>query len=164
MENQALNPVRGQFRIKISGIDLKFREIEINDPVPTGRQIIEAAGGNPPDDYVLLQWAGVGDLRVINLDETVDLRAHGEERFTYARSDRLFEFEIDSHKTQWPEQFISRDVLLAVAGQDRAKFSVWQEFKHEPDKEILAGHPADLGPKGTERFYTVHTHTTEGSP
>ena len=42
------------------------------------------------------------------------------------------------------EPTITRDALLAIAGQDPAKFAVWQERKKEADLEIIAGHPADL--------------------
>jgi hypothetical protein len=35
-------------------------------------------------------------------------------------------------------------------------------MRQSTDKEVLPGQPADLDPKGTERFYTVMKHTTEG--
>ena len=70
---------------------------------------------------------------------------------------------IDGKEQEWPEPTINREVLLALAGQDPAQFSVWQELKNSPDKEVLSGHPANLAEKGVERFYTVMKHTTEGS-
>ena len=150
------------FRIAVSGADLQFRSVEIRDPVPTGRQIIEAAGGHPADDFIVLEWKKDGDIDEIELDETTDLRSPGVERFIVVKSDRTFRFEIDGRRHEWPEPSISREVLLAIAGQNPAQFSVWQELRNAPDKEILAGYPADLTPKETEKFYTVVTHTTEG--
>jgi hypothetical protein len=149
-------------RILVSGTDLRFRPIDLYDPVPTGRQIIEAAGGQPPDEFILLEWKKDGDLDEIELDETVDLRAPGTERFIVAKSTVTYRFEIDGRRHEWSEPSITREVLLALAGHDPAQFSVWQEIRNAADKEILSGHPADLSSKELEKFYTVVTHTTEG--
>lgn len=111
----------------------------------------------------MLQWSANGSLERLGLDKTTDLREPGVERFIVAKSDRDYRFEIDGKEQEWPEAAITREVLLALAGQDPAQFSVWQEFKSSPDKEVLSGHPADLAEKGVERFYTVMKHTTEGS-
>lgn len=160
--HQGVTPESSPFRILVAGTDLQFHGAAVPDPVPTGRQIIEAAGGRPPDEFIVLEWLKDGNLEELELDETTDLRAPGAERFIVARSDRIFKFEIDGKRHSWPDKTISREALLAVAQQDAAKFSVWQEFQKKPDEEILAGHPAHLDPEGTERFYTVMTHTTEG--
>jgi hypothetical protein len=159
---QQVSPESGGFRIEVAGVDLSFREIRVVDPVPTGRQIIEAAGGHPAEDFVLLQWLPDQDIEDIELDETTDLRASGAERFIFAKSDRTYLFEIDGRRHQWPEPTITREVLIELAGQDPAKFSVWQELRNSPDKEIVSGQPATLDTAGLEKFYTVMTHTTEG--
>lgn len=153
----------GSFQILVAGTDLQFRPLSLTDPDPTGRQIIDAAGGRPADEYAVLRWPTNGSLERLGLDETTDLRKQGIERFIVARSDRDYRFEIDGKEQEWPEPTITREVLLALAGQDPAQFSVWQEFKSSPDKEVLSGHPADLAEKGVERFYTVMKHTTEGN-
>ena len=54
-------------------------------------------------------------------------------------------------------------MLLELSGQDPAKFTVWQDLKQSKDKEIESGKPAHLDTEGTERFYTVMKHTTEGA-
>jgi hypothetical protein len=150
------------FDIEVADLDLKFRKTKLTDPVPTGRQVIEAAGFRPVDEYIVLQWLPGNMLEELRLDETCDLRERGVERFIVAKSDRTFRFEIDGQRQEWPAPTVTRDVLLALAGQDSSQFSVWQEFKDKPDAEIVAGKPADLNPAGTERFYTVTKHTTEG--
>jgi hypothetical protein len=162
-ENQHVGLESGGYRIAIAGTDLKFREARIADPVPTGRQIIETAGGVPPDEYIVLQWFPDKDLDEIELDETTDLRPPGAERFIVAKSDRTFEFVIDERRHPWPDKLIAREVLIELAGQDPTLFAVWQELHDGPDKEILAGHPAHLDTPGVERFYTVMKHTTEGT-
>jgi len=166
LENQEVagqrHPHPGAFQILVAGTDLQFRPLSLTDPEPTGRQIIDATGGRPADEYVVLQWPANGSLERLGLDETIDLRKQGVERFIVARSDRDYRFEIDGKEQEWPEPTITREVLLALASQDPAQFSVWQEFKSSPDKEVVSGHPANLAEKGVERFYTVMKHTTEG--
>lgn len=152
------------FTIKVSGLDLQFRSVTMSDPVPTGRQVIESAGGHPADEHVVLQWLPDNDIEELDLDETTDLRNPGVERFIIARSDRTYRFEIDGRRHEWPASGISREVLLALSGQDANAFSVWQELRNNPDKEVVSGLPANLGTEGTEKFYTVMTHTTEGLP
>lgn len=161
-ETRTPNQNSGSFRIAVAGTDLNFRNISLEDPVPTGKQIIEAAGGRPVDEFIVLEWLANGDLEELDFEETTDLRKDGAERFIVARSDRTFRFEIDGHKHEWPERNIPRKVLLVLAGQDPRKFSVWREFRDTADQEIIDGTPSDLGETGTERFYTVMKHTTEG--
>lgn len=155
-------PTPAGFDIEIAGIDLKFRKAKLTDPVPTGRQVIEVAGFKPVEEFIVLQWLPGNMLEELRLDETCDLRERGVERFILAKSDRTFRFEIDGQRQEWPAPTVTREVLLALAGQDPSQFSVWQEFKDKPDVEIVAGKPAELTPTGTERFYTVTKHTTEG--
>ena len=45
--------------------------IEISDPVPTGRQILSAAGRTPVENHLLLLTDDRGVLEEVNLDETV---------------------------------------------------------------------------------------------
>ena len=120
----------------------------------------EVAAGRPAAEFIVLEWLKDGDLEELELDETTDLHAPG--RALYRRPQPAFQFEIDGKRHSWPDKTIAREVLLAIAQQDPAKFSVWQEFQKKPDEEITAGHPAQLSPEGLERFYTVMKHTTEG--
>jgi len=162
MHEQGHPPHNAALLIAVADTQLVFRDIPLADPVPTGRQIIEASGGRPADEYIVLQWLPNGELKELNLDDTIDIRASGIERFIVEKSATTYRFEVDGKRNEWPSPKITREALLAVADQDPAKFSVWQELRDQADKEILSGHPADLSPDGLERFYTVMTHTTEG--
>ena len=42
-EGRALRPARG-YRIRFAQDDLNFRDLDVADPVPLGRQILTAAG------------------------------------------------------------------------------------------------------------------------
>jgi hypothetical protein len=55
--------------------------IEVEDPIITGRRILELAGKVPPDKYILRQVEHGGVLKVIGLEEKVDLRGPCIERF-----------------------------------------------------------------------------------
>jgi hypothetical protein len=55
--------------------------IEVKDPIITGRRILELAGKVPPEKYTLRQVEHGGVLKLIELNEEVDLRAPCIERF-----------------------------------------------------------------------------------
>ena len=55
--------------------------IEVTEPLITGRRFLELAGKVPPEKYTLRQVEHGGVLKPIGLDEQVDLRAPGIERF-----------------------------------------------------------------------------------
>lgn len=55
--------------------------IEVEDPIITGRRILELAHKVPPEKYILRQVEHGGLLKVIELNERVDLRAPCIERF-----------------------------------------------------------------------------------
>ena len=57
------------------------QRIEVTDPLITGRRILELAGKVPAEKYILRQVEHGGVLKPIELNETVDLRAPGVERF-----------------------------------------------------------------------------------
>jgi hypothetical protein len=54
---------------------------EVEDPIITGRRILELAGKVPPEKYILRQVEHGGVLKLIELNDKVDLRAPGVERF-----------------------------------------------------------------------------------
>ena len=55
--------------------------LEVTDPLITGRRILELAGENPPEKYTLRQVEHAGVLKVIELNDVVDLCEPGIERF-----------------------------------------------------------------------------------
>lgn len=64
------------YRIRVNG-----KPFEVHEPKPTGREILTLAGFKPPEDYTLrLKAAGQKPERV-ELDERVDLRRPGLEKF-----------------------------------------------------------------------------------
>lgn len=53
----------------------------VADPRMTGREILTLAGKVPPERFLLTQKFAVGRAEKVDLDETVDLRKPGVERF-----------------------------------------------------------------------------------
>src|SRR5690348_6119342 len=73
----------------------------IDDPVPTGAQLLHAAGRHPAADHLIFQLLPDGALEEIRPEETVDLRAPGCERFITFRSDRSFRLHVDEQARDW---------------------------------------------------------------
>ena len=52
----------GAFHISVGDAELNFRPVRIDDPVPTGRQILEAAGVRIPEEHLVFQILRDGEL------------------------------------------------------------------------------------------------------
>ena len=75
-------PRAKKYRIRVDN-----QKIEMTNPEPTGREILEAAGKNPPEKFLLNQKV-CGQMKAVGLDEKVDLRAPGVERFVTLPKDQ----------------------------------------------------------------------------
>ena len=62
-------------------IQIDKMEIDVPEPTPTGRYLLTLAKKTPPEQYALYLKVKGGQPRRIGLDETVDLREPGVERF-----------------------------------------------------------------------------------
>lgn len=140
------------YRIQVASADLSFRALMIADRTPTGQQIVRAAGYQPAESYGVLQWLPTGDLEPLRLNETVDLRGDGAERFIIAETDRAFYFELEGERQEWLLTFITGATLKKLAGKDRDAFIVLRELEDETDEEIEDVHLVDLSGAGLEKF------------
>jgi hypothetical protein len=142
--------------IQIAGPDLNYRPQTIEDGAPTGAQIIRTAGYQPVEDYGVLQWLRSGDLEPLRLNETVDLRGDGAERFIIAQTDRAFFFELEGERQEWLIAFINGVTLKKLAGKGSDEFIVVREREDEPDEEIEDDQMVDLSGTGLEKFRIRH--------
>lgn len=157
---QGVPAARG-YRIRL-GDDGEFDEkTVIDDATPTARQILETAKRLPAVEYVLLMLRRDGMLDEINLDDTVDLRAPGVERFFVFRADRLFYFELDGRRFPWGSSAIGESLLRKLSGIPD-NYNVWQERRGEEDLRLSVDAKADLSATGVERFYTGIDETQAG--
>jgi hypothetical protein len=80
MSDQASENTSGQ-PPKVYRVQIDKAHYDVDEPEPTGRRLLEIAGKIPPDQFALyLKQAGGQPLR-IPLDDHVDLRAPGTEKF-----------------------------------------------------------------------------------
>ena len=119
-------PVRdhGPYVILIADEGLEFTPRRIADPVPTGDQILDAAGIQDKGSHQVLQLLATGETEGLRPNETTDLRATGVERFVVFRTDRLYRFTLDGRALDWGAQRISGRTLLMLARKDPNAFDV----------------------------------------
>jgi hypothetical protein len=155
-ENQVSEAAnRRELSINVDGTDHR-----VEHPVVSGRQVLEAAGKLPPDDFIVY-WLGTDNvLQDLGLDQTVHLHEQHVERFLTFDNDRSFRFEIDGKREDWGCPNITEETLrkLASVGTD---VRVWLEQKDEPDRLISLGESVDLAVPGIEKFYLERVISVE---
>lgn len=142
------------YRIRFGLEGLTFRNIDVPDPVPTGRQILGSAGLDHRADYILYAYLATGDFEDIRLDETFDLRGKGAERFIAFMSDRDFKFSLNDRQLAWGRADMLGSVLydLAEASPEEAMFL---EVRGGEDRLIEPDERINLDAPGIERFITA---------
>jgi Multiubiquitin len=152
-EGRALRPARG-YRIRFAQDDLNFRNLDVADPVPLGRQILTAAGCDPQHGYSLFAILPSGDFEDVRLDEPFDLRERCAERFVAFQTDRDFKLTLNDHQIEWGKPAISGAALYTLAniGDDEA---VFLEVRGGEDRLIEPADLIDLTAPGIERFITT---------
>jgi len=151
---------RASFHVQIGNDRLEFRDAVIEDPVPTGRQILELAGALPTREHVVFQVLQSGLLEELRGDETTDLRNGGAERFIVFKSDRTFRFELDDRRFDWGAAEISGIVLKKLAGVDPGTYSAWLDVPQGGDRKIADDAATSLAGGKTEKFYTSRNQIT----
>lgn len=152
-EGRALRPARS-YRVLLADGDLNFLPVEIGDPVPLGRQLLEAAALDPRDGYSLFGILPSGDFEDVRLDEPFDLRARGAERFVAFRTDRGFKLVIDDKQLEWGKPLISGATLYRLADPAEGN-AVFLEVRGGEDRLIEHAELVNLDEPGIERFVTA---------
>eukprot|EP00913_Durusdinium_trenchii_P006121 g5733.t1 len=129
-----------------------------DDPVLTGRQLLELAGRTPVEEHVVLEFGDRRQFEDIDLEESIDLREPGTERFVTFHTDRLFNFVLDGQRQPWGADSISEHALRRIAGIGSGGH-VWLERRDEPDLQLAPGQNVPLDPAGVESFYTERAIT-----
>ncbi len=142
-----------QYQIVVADDCFEQHTICIDDPIPTGQQILEAAGHTPTNDYMLLMLQGSGMLEEINLSETVDVYQRGVEQFIAFESDRIFYFELNGKRIPWGAEHISENALRII-GRIPADQSLWLEHRKTEDELLDSDDKVDLSEAGLERIYS----------
>tara|TARA_R110002110_G_scaffold12718_3_gene60905 strand:+ start:75778 stop:76944 length:1167 start_codon:yes stop_codon:yes gene_type:complete len=146
-------PVAEHYLIQVLDPSGQGTLVEIDDPVPTGRQILGAAGKTPAENHLLLLFDDKGELEAVDLDDTVDVYQRGVEQFFAFDSDRLFYVALDGQRFPWGQAHICEDVLRQVGGIAEDQ-DIWLERRSEPDQLLAGGDCVDLDEPGLEKLYT----------
>ncbi|GJI89005.1 multiubiquitin domain-containing protein [Duganella hordei] len=139
------------YRIRFALDDLTFRHIDVPDPVPTGRQILNCAGLDRRNDYLLFALLTSGDFEDVRLDETVDLRGKGAERFIAFKSDRDFKFTLNDRQMAWGHAELLGSVLYELAAPSEEE-AIFLEVRGGEDRLIEPDDLINLDAPGIERF------------
>ncbi len=161
-EERLLHPAH-LYRIVVADEQLHERHLDLSDPVPTGRQILQASGVHPVEDYGVYAILPSGEFEDLRLDETYDLRERGTERFVLFQTDRAFKFMIDDRQFEWGKPTISGKVLKTLADVPADTYDVYQEVRGGGQDILIRDTDwINLGKPGIERFITLIRDTTEG--
>ena len=152
-ENRPLRPARA-YRIRFAQGDLNFRDLEVTDPVPLGRQILAAADCDPHDGFSLFAILPSGEFEDIRLDEPFDLRAHGAERFVAFETDRDYKLTLDDRQLEWGKPAIGGAALYALSGVSEGE-AIFLEVRGGEDRLIEPEDLVDLNEPGIEHFITA---------
>lgn len=152
-EGRPLRPAR-VYRVLLAEGDLNFQHRQVTDPVPLGRQLLEAAALDPRQGYSLFAILPSGDFEDVRLNEPFDLRERGAERFIAFETDRDFKLILNDDELRWGKPVISGAVLygLAKPGDNEA---VFLEVQGGEDRLIEHNELLDLTGAGIERFITA---------
>lgn len=152
-EGRALRPARG-YRFLLAQGDLNFLPRLVSDPVPLGRQLLEAGALNPHDGYSLFAILPSGDFEDVRLNEAFDLRERGAERFIAFQTDRDFKLTLNDDELRWGKPIISGSILYGLAKPADGE-AVFLEVPGGEDHLVEPGELIDLTEPGIERFITA---------
>jgi len=143
---------RYKFRLAVDG--LEFHPFEVSDPVPTGVQLLEAAGVESRKGCSLFALLTSGDFEDVRLKETFDLRKRGVERFVCFTTGVLYPFKIDQSQLSWGLPTIQGSQLYELARVDDAN-AVFLDVPGGTDQLVDPAETIDLTQAGVKRFITA---------
>jgi len=142
------------FGTQIAHEGFDFEPFTLQDPMPTGAQLLEAAHRRPTASHQIFQVLANGALEALRPDEVVDLRAPGRERFITFLSERSFRLHVDEQPRDWGQQTITGRQLKQLVGLDPADHEVFYMVVGGEDRLIGDDDTFDLGTAEVERFAT----------
>ena len=152
-------PHQGPYGILLGDDRMHFHPVVIPEATATGLQILEAAHKEPAIEYVLYRQLADGLLEEVRLEETVDLRSHGIEKFLAFRTSTIYRLALNDHEFEWGATLISGRTLKKLADVAVATHDVFELF-HGEDHLVEDRALVDLAKPGLERFVTRHVDIT----
>lgn len=147
------------FNVALAKANFDFEGLKLDDPKPSGRQLLVKAGFRPPEDHLIFQVLDDGALEELRLDETIELREKQTERFIAFRSDRSFRVEVDERRFEWGDEKLTGLITKQLVGADPTCTGVWLERREEPDLFIKDTDIVQLMAEGVEKLRTGRVFT-----
>lgn len=119
--------------------------------VPTGADILRAAGRPAHPQQVVLQVLSAGGLESIRLDERANLTLGNT--FVLGVGDRLYRFTVNGKSYEWPYRRISGALVLELAGGDLDH--ALELTRHGETTAVAPQDLVDLSEAGLEQFITL---------
>jgi hypothetical protein len=133
--------------------NLNFRALDLTEAAPLGRQILEAAGAKPIEDFSLFAILPNGEFEEVLLDQPFDLRKRGAERFVGFDTDRLYKRTLDGRQYEWGKPAIPGTALYKLGEVGKGNAVFLKVHDGEP-RLIKRGELVDLSAPGVEHFVT----------
>jgi len=131
---------------------LNFSLFAVDDPVPTGTQILEAANANEATN--LFAILPNGDFEDVRLKETFDLRGRGVETFVCFTTGVVYSFKINQRQLIWGLPSITGAQLYELAQPNESQ-AVFLDVPGGTDQLVEPDDLFDLTQPGVERFITA---------
>lgn len=146
---------RGPYAVKIAlpGSE-EFQRFRIDDPLPDGRGLIRATGLAPVAEHLIFMVLRGGGFEELRLDETVDLRTRGIEKFIIFESSASYRFVIEGERYEWGTDRVTAGKIAEIGRIDLSEYELWQERRDgEDDVRLDPTDIINLSDPGLERFY-----------
>lgn len=145
----------GPYAVKIAKPNSdEFHRFRIEDPLPDGGGLIRASGLTPIAEHLIFAVLKDGGFEELRLDETIDLRSRGVEKFMIFESSASYRLVIEGERYEWGTQHITAAKIAEIGGVDLDAFGLWQAQRGgETDRLLEPGDLIDLSDPGLERFY-----------
>ncbi len=130
---------------------MKRTPLHLTTAVVSGRQVADAAGKTPVDDYFVLFREKAEALRELREDDEIALEKVLGREFFVLKGDRLYRFQIQAQECDWAQSHIIGSVLYHIAGIDPEGFSLFLR-KDGVETEILPQEEVRLDRGTVEHF------------
>ncbi|MBM0204254.1 multiubiquitin domain-containing protein [Micromonospora sp. STR1s_5] len=143
----------GPYPILFEEGNLKFRIVEVSHPVAYGREILVAAETHPLDELNLFVIRLNGDIEDVPLDQLIDLRDRGADRFVAFWNYRTFKFRLNGTLHHSTRPAISGASLYELA-QLKKGDGIFQKLRGRGDCDVEPHDVVDLCSPVIQRFIT----------
>lgn len=138
--------------VEIANERFETQTLRIERNEATGRDLIEALGRHPAEDFVVLRYRPDGSLEEVGLETVADLAEPRRNSFFVNAAIEMVNLVIDEVRLTWTQTAVTGLTIKHLARRAGEEIDVWLEREGEPDKLIEDDEVVHLGRHGLERF------------